>query len=198
MKTIGVFLLAASLLTTVSCAQASEEEVGGKIEPKLQEYYSGDLFEDGQFGEKIRIKGNTIELYKVRQVGSDDNPNVPYPTVCSYVMKGKINDLYVRSAQERKEYWDLGTHQLNFTVNSVTLNDELEAGTIANPHCQNFAKEMNQEEFLGYSNTFEILNENQIRMHTSGGGDYQQGGERTESTLDEVFTRVTESKTDAE
>ncbi|MCB9026121.1 MAG: hypothetical protein H6625_07385 [Bdellovibrionaceae bacterium] len=198
MKSIGTYLLALSLLTTVACAQASEGEANGKVEAKLQEYFSGDTFEDDQFGEKIRIQGNSIELHKVRQVGSDDNPNVPYPTVCSYVVKGKINDLYVRSEQERKEYWDLGTHQLSFTFNSVSLTDDLEAGTVANPHCQNFAKEMNQEAYLGYSNTFEVLNENQIRMHTSGGGDYTQGGERTESTLDEVFTRINESKANAE
>ena len=42
---------------------------------------------------------------------------------------------------------------------------------------------------LTYSISMELLNDNQLRLHTSGGGDYIGQEEKTPSILDEVFTR---------
>lgn len=156
--------------------------------------YSGK-FVEGEFRENFVInKDGAIQRMEVRQVGGGDDSKVPYPTVCSYVYRGKINSVIKRDQADRNEYMDFATHVIEVEYDSVALTDELESTTTANPDCQTFLnenlKDISNGGSLNYSYYSELLSADSLRTHTSGGGDYQQGGERTPSTLDEVYSRV--------
>jgi len=146
-------------------------------------------------GESYLIQSNgAIENLSTRQVGGISNSKVPYPTVCSYVQTGKISSVVQRDPLDRQDYMDYATHIIEGNYNDISLTDVPgEDPTTTNPNCQLFLQEekaslaANPSTYSLYS---ELLGPDSFRLHTSGGGDYQQGGPRTPSTLDEVFVRI--------
>lgn len=88
------------------------------------------------------------------------------------------------------------THKIEVSYHAVALN-LLDKETANNPNCKNFRDQQlkdAQSGRLNYSKYSELLSANSFRTHTSGGGDYVEGGPRTESTLDEIFVRVEDKK----
>lgn len=156
--------------------------------------YSGKFVEN-DFHESLFIvaDGSLIRIKK-RQVGGGSDSQVPYPTVCSYVKTGKITLVERRDMADRQRYMDFATHVFEVQYNDIALTNELEASTTSNPHCQTFLAEMKsmiaQRGSVQYSYYSELLSDESFRIHTSGGGDYQHGGPRTPSTLDEVYTKA--------
>jgi len=157
------------------------------IDPELSVQLQGLAFSETEEGSPDRIiwlADDMLEEEKVRQVGREGDNSVPYPTVCHYIETSKITNLRERSTAERKQSLDFATHVMGYTV----LRAELVEDDGNDEGCEEFVARQNSSA-PSYSTYFEILSENEIRLHNSGGGDYKQGGDRTESTLDEVFRR---------
>lgn len=157
--------------------------------------YSGK-FEESVYHENFVISPDgTTSFMNVRQVGGIEGSAVPYPTVCSFVYKGKITSVEKRTLADRNEYMDYATHIITIRGSEFLLTNELEGSTLTNPDCQTFFAEQ-QARFTSNGGYFkielysELLNKTSFRIHTSGGGDYVPGGPRTPSTLDEVFSEV--------
>lgn len=129
---------------------------------------------------------NTLIINYNRQVGYSMDATLPYPTICNYRVTANIIDLYERTDEQRKAYFGLATHKMTYQYKNVEI---LENENNDNA-CGEFAKRSN-EKLPSYTEYFEILDYNAsvIRIHSSGGGAYQQGGKRTSGDLDEVFVR---------
>jgi len=152
-------------------------------------------FVEPKFHENLIIGANgTVSRLQVRQVGGTSNSKVPYPTVCSYFQTGKITLVENRDITDRQKYMDFATHLIEVQYNDIVLTNELNSSTISDLNCQTFMTEMKtmikERGYIQYSYYTELLSDDSFRIHTSGGGDYQQGGPRTPSTLDEVYTKV--------
>ena len=89
---------------------------------------------------------------------------------------------------------DFADHVIEAQFDQISLTDSLEKSTTQNPNCQKFLQQerarIAQAGFLQYSYETELFTKDSFRTHTSGSGDYKQGGERTPSTLDENYTRI--------
>jgi len=152
-------------------------------------------FVEPDFHESLAIAADgSVSRIEDRQVGGGSDSQVPYPTVCSFVKTGKITLVEKRDMTDRQEYMDFATHVIEVQYNDIALTNELESSTTSNPNCQTFLAEMknmiSQRGNIQYSYYSELLSDDSFRIHTSGGGDYQQGGPRTPSTLDEVYTKA--------
>lgn len=186
--------LALCLMVLISTACHAQEKgtwhEGTEMKPEFLNTYMGRFTESG-YGESLTIfPDGSMGRLSVRQVGREGDSKVPYPTVCSYTQDGKITSVIKRSEEGRKQWMSYATHLIEFSVTDVQLTDELEKNTTTNPNCQNFVeqqKQMAKKGQLNYTIGAELLDNKSFRLHTSGGGDFVEGGPRTESTLDEVF-----------
>ncbi len=194
MKYLKPLVFALICLSIVNCSKQGEDEAvqwGKNITPQFLSSNSG-AFIDPQDGSKLAINSDGTFAYAItRQVGSKDDQEVPYGTNgmdCRYIEHGKITKVYERSTESKKRYMDIATHVILMDVNQVELVQNSKDNT-SEEICQKFAKRQNSKVPLKYDRYSEVLSNNQIRLHTSGGGDYNQGGPRTESTLDENYYR---------
>ena len=168
---------------------------GRDITAEFLKTYVG-TFVDPEFGEGISLGADgSYSTTEDRQVGYETDPAIPYPTLCTYKMTGKLTVVISRSAAARIKYMRYADTVIETNITHIDL--------IASPsnsaHCDTFIAR--QQKAIDAANgaitdtTFaELLNPNQIRLHTSGGGDYVDGGPRTPSTLDEVHNRVDTEK----
>lgn len=155
--------------------------------------YIGKFVDEYKESYLIQSSG-AVQNLQTRQVGAASNSRVPYPTVCSYIQTGKISSVVQRDPIDRKDYIDFATHIIEVEYSDISLTDVPgEEPTTTNPNCQAFLREKKAslaKNPIAYSLYSELLGPNSFRLQTSGGGDYQQGGPRTPSTLDEVYVRV--------
>ena len=200
MRKRRLLILLALTFNFMACNQTDEDKLGGEdVTHQFLSEYSGSYEEKGAElggnGERIIISRNgDIEVVKHRQVGSENNPAIPKPTYCSFTMTGHIA-VVIQLSEERtrrtskagNEYHLPQTHNLIFIVDNVMINNELREGSTEDTGCMNFAEQMNAKVPV-YTYGLELFGSGMLRLHTSGTGQYQ-GGERTESTLDEVFVR---------
>lgn len=202
---ISIALTALAALTLSACAGgnsarssgagvAEDLPPGNNITASFLQTYSGK-FVDSEFGESLVIQpdGTMVES-QVRQVGREDDPRVPYQTVCNFAKTGTILGVIERGDDDRKNYMDYATHEIVFQVTEIKLIAPL-GNTPNDKHCADFINEMNEDMAkdggsLQWTLYSELLGPDQIRLHTSGGGDYVPGKPRTPSTLDEVHIRV--------
>ena len=199
MKTIfKIFSLIVLSTCLINCEKKSTEDAPGKvITTDFLEAYSGFFAEQELAqGESVSISadGDIIRTF-TRQVGAEDSQTVPYPTVCSYTYYGEIVAVYELTEKYRTRfdpesqafYISPETHELGYVVTNAQLNRDSPDTDSNSKHCENFIAE---NSYGGsYSVGMELLNSDQIRLHTSGGGDYVGQEVRTESTLDEIFIR---------
>tara|TARA_Y100001935_G_C17302948_1_gene510447 strand:- start:441 stop:1055 length:615 start_codon:yes stop_codon:yes gene_type:complete len=188
-------LLIASIVlacSNIACAKSSDTDEL-RIDENLAAYFAGDNFVEeengGENNEEFRISKDSITQILIRQVGSNNNPEVPYPTVCKYRINGRLMSLFERSPEEVGSYMPYASHELSFQTTSVELLPDANSTDKYLDRCQAMVNKMNSTQ-PWYSIYFEVLSENRVRFHTSGGGDYESGQPRTESTLDEVYTRL--------
>lgn len=207
MKTKSIAVISA-LLALTACggdkdsgqnAFNSQVRFNGKnVTQSFVSQYQGQ-FKESEFGENYQISSDgQIVATRYRQVGDEKSKTVPYPTVCGYISSGKILAVEERTLDDRKRYIDYATHVIYVEYTDIRLTDALdrqgEEATSTNPHCRNFLAEERQYiaryGSLRYDLYAELLSSTSFRLNTSGGGDYKNGGPRTESTLDEVFTKT--------
>lgn len=156
--------------------------------------YVGKFVED-DFTESFVISadGKVVRM-EVRQVSGGSDSQIPYPTVCSYIKTGKIVQVEKRDLADRQQYIDFATHVIKVQYSNIALTNELESSTTVNPNCQTFLNEMkgkiSRQGNIWYSYYSELLSDDSFRIQSAGGGDYQQGGPRTPSTLDEIYTKM--------
>lgn len=187
--------LTACGVTNQSASSASPSD-GVDVTATFLKAYSGKFRESG-YGETFQFTpdGRMINV-QVRQVGFEGT-EVPYPTVCSFAQVGTIRVLE-RSQADRAKYTDFATHVIETKIESVEFVEPFYADKIQGSSCGKFVEHQRnaiaQSGGLKYSIYTELLGPDSLRVHTSGGGDYKQGGVRTESTLDEVFERVIENR----
>jgi len=190
MKTL--IWVALTLVCAIACTQkSSADPEGDDVKASFLEKYSGK-FSEPDFKENVVIYSNgMMDRTEERQVGGGQDSKVPYPTVCSYTQHATIDSVIKRNDESRGRYMDYATHVIKYHVNSISLTDELEHTTSTNPDCLTFLKEQQAQirRGLNYSLYTELLDDNTMRFQTAGGGDYHQGGQRTPSTLDEVYSR---------
>lgn len=183
----------------VSLKAFGGRELKGADETQLfLSQYMGKFIEP-DFREKfIIVPDGSVSRIEVRQVGGGSGSQVPYPTVCSYIKIGKITLVEKRDITDRQRYMDFATHVIEVQFSEMTLTNELESSTTSNPNCITFLTEMKNKITrhgnVQYSYYSELLNDDSFRIQTAGGGDYQEGGVRTPSTLDEVYTKQVEPK----
>lgn len=155
--------------------------------------YNGKFVDENKEAYTIQSNG-VVENLSMHQVGGGAHSQVPYPTVCSYIRIGKISSVLQRDPLDRKDYMDFATHLIELEYNDISLTDVPgEEPTTTNPNCQVFLQEKKaslEKNPSIYSLYSELLGPDSFRLHTSGGGDYQEGGPRTPSTLDEIYVRV--------
>ena len=200
MKLPHIFLIGLLSAAMIACDQSPDNLGGVDVTSDFLSQYNGEYKEqiedNSEQGEGLKVsRDGSIEVTKVRQVGSEDNPAIPYPTVCSFILKGQIRyvlELYRENRQRinpsnNETYFIPATHEMTFTVESAELTNSLHSETTSSQGCQNFIEQMNNT-LPNYSYQMELFGSGTLRLHTHGGGDYN-GGERTESTLDEVFMR---------
>lgn len=151
-------------------------------------------FVDAKFGESVTIGSDgSIAIQSMRQVGSDDNKEVPYPTVCSYVQTGHVQEIIERYESDRERYLSYATHIFVLSISKVEINNILHTNTMSNVHCHHFVKQQMaalHPDSPPHRIYGDLLDHDSFRLHTSGGGDTVDGQPRTESTLDEVYVRV--------
>lgn len=201
MKYSRVLIMGFITLAFIACDKSNKnEDLGGKdVTQQFLSDYNGDFVEQqgrSDSGERMSInRDGQIEVLKIRRVGSKNNPAIPYPTVCSYYLTGQVRYVVELSEENRQRLSETGstysipeTHRITFSVSEVTLTDELESGTTTNEACLNFQEQMNQT-LPVYTYGMELFGSGTLRLHTNDVGDFE-GGERTESTLDEVYTRI--------
>jgi hypothetical protein len=196
MPRIKTLLFIITALSFMGCSQVNnEDDIGGTdVTSQFLEDYSGQ-YVDAQTGETININRNgEVEILKHRQVGEDNNPAIPRPTHCSFYLSGQISyvaqlpdDKRLRVNEEGTQYFIPRTHNMVFSVHNVALSDELEESSTTDDGCQNFQQRMN-ERFPVFTYGMELYGSGHIRFHTVGEEGFS-GGDRTEGTLDEVFTR---------
>lgn len=191
------FLLSLGLIACDS--KDNQNDPGQNVTADFLESHSGE-FTEADFGETLSIFADgDIELKEVRQVGSEESTTVPYPTSCTYMMYGKIIAVFELFESRRtsvdkqtgESYLIPTTHIMDFVVNRVQWIGTYDS-TFPDrdtERCQIFEDEMNSYGSLSYSYDLEVLSDDQLRLHTSGGGDSVGRKERTESTLDELFQR---------
>ena len=201
MKYSRIVILSLIAFAFMACDKSNnnEEDLGGKeVTQQFLADYNGDFQEQhsrADAGERLSIsRDGQIEVLKIRQVGSKNNPAIPYETVCSYYLTGQIRYVVELFDETRERVSESGdtfllpeTHRLTFSVHQVTLTDELESNSTTNEACLNFQEEMNRN-LPNYTYGMELFGSGTIRLHTSGGGDFE--GEPTDSTVDEVYTRI--------
>lgn len=197
MKRVRLFLLTFIAIHFVACSQTEDNGMGGTdvTEQFLSEYSGNFKDQSDDSGETITIwRDGDVELLKHRQVGHDNNPAVPNPTHCSFVMSGHIASVIQLNDTARTQTRNDGltfkspkTHHLIFTVHNVALSDDLQANSTKNKGCLNFQEQMNQK-LPVYTYGMELYGSGTFRLHTHDATNYQ-GGERTDGTLDEVFVR---------
>ncbi|MCB9026120.1 MAG: hypothetical protein H6625_07380 [Bdellovibrionaceae bacterium] len=171
---------------------SEQEERGQDVTEQFLAKYSGHTYTEKDFGESVTVNSDgTLKFLKTRQVGSEDNPNVPYPTVCSYEIHAKLEKVIERSDAEKNSYMSYATHEIEYKTTDYVLVDTLEPDTTKRLACKNWL-ELQRASIMVHpdnNNYAELVSDSSFRLHTSGGGDFVEGGERTESTLDEVFVR---------
>ena len=181
-----------------ACSNSDTDASGDNVTEQFLSEYSGSYEEqDGSLtsaGERMIIeRDGQIEVLQHRRVGERNNPAIPAGTACSFVLNGQIISVVQLNNEARERSGEEGTyklpqtHNLAFSVHQLTLTDELRPGSTTDRGCINFQEKMNQQ-FPIYTYGMELFGAGTIRFHTRDEGDYQ-GGERTESTLDEVFIR---------
>ena len=200
MKHLRVLLLVVISLSFGACDKDNGGDLGGtEVTQQFLNDYNGIFLEQmsettGE-GERISInRDGDIEVLKLRQVGSKNDPAVPKPTICSFILSGQIRYITQldEESRERVDANDLvylipQTHNLTFSVHQVSLTNELHEGSTSNQACLNFQERMNQK-LPVYTYGMELFGEGTFRLHTSDIDGYQ-GGERSTSNLDEVFKR---------
>jgi hypothetical protein len=156
---------------------------------------SANLTVEGEFvsekGERLIFDSDHLGFAFVlhRQVGRQGG-TVPFPTTCTYKEMGILTRIRERTEAERQQYLDYATHEIVWTVKSMTLIDDTSTSHEANgAACPTFLNEQLAAMPYEYKDYAEILSPDHIRMHTSGGGDYTPG-HPTPSTLDENFIKV--------
>ncbi len=178
-------LLSLLIMGSISCgSRNSPEYVDGTIlTTKFLNSYSGEFVdvEQGRNEELVISKDGSIKTSWSRQVGYENDKDVPYPTVCEYAQVGHIEKVYERSELARRKY----QHHLPYVIEVKISRVELNPRT-SSPSCKTFATRNAKGTYSYY---VELINENHIRLHNSGGGDYDGKGTRTPSTLDENFFR---------
>ncbi len=109
-------------------------------------------FIDAKWKETLDMDANGLVIRKeVRQVGGLAGSAVPYSTVCSYIMTGKIIAVKEYTTQERQSRRGFATHSVKINFTNIFLTNELESTTKANPYCQVFLSEMkNRAIAVGY------------------------------------------------
>lgn len=179
MKILAVLLL---ISVVGACGDESNDE-GRDITNSFLRKYSGEFVnvEDGRTEEMVVSKDGSLVTRWTRQVGTEGDKNLPYPTTCDYVQYGKITQAIERSQGYRKLYQEHIPYLLRVSIFRIEVNSRS-----SDVNCKNFAV---QKQRGSYSYYVELISENHIRLHNSGGGDYSGQGTRTPSTLDENFFR---------
>jgi len=168
-------------------APAPQKEPDLDITKEFISVYGGKKFRESEHGEYFEIgKDGQILVARSRQVGHEDDPEVPYPTVCSYAEKGEIKSIKERSKDSTLEYMEYASHKIEIKVTDVSLIDPI-SWSKNDPSCGKWIERLKSG--LSYLNDtyMELVDKKSFRTHTSGGGDYVKGGSRTESTLDELY-----------
>lgn len=93
MKSLALCL---TVLVSAACHAQSSPQEGIDVKSEFLKTYSG-TFVDGQFGETWVIKEDgSVANLQYRQVGRNETPEIPYPTVCSYWQIGRITSVVER------------------------------------------------------------------------------------------------------
>ena len=186
--------LSACALTLAACDKpktVKKKQEGSVVTAEFLRDYNG-TFTDNEQGESIEIlPSGVIRAKHVRQVGTEGT-DIPYPTTCTYIEEGHILGVYRRFEARRASYMNYADHMIKVSVTKVFLDKSAGAKQESLENCQKF--ESRKSRVGKYSWYVELLNNYSFRMHTSGGADYD-GKVRTQSTLDEVFTRVKTAST---
>ncbi len=195
LQNLRLMLLTIFAMQIVACSDSSEKLGGEDVTQLFLEEYNGSYTDADDSGEKITIwRDGEIELLKYRDVGEKNNPLIPENTYCSYTIKGAIATVVQLEEGKRTRINDAGenymapeTHHLIFLAEEVILNDDIKKGSTTDRGCLAYQRKMNEKPLV-FTYGMELFGPETIRFHTQDEGDFK-GGDRTESTLDEVFFR---------
>lgn len=186
MKTLGFFLLVAM---TLSCNQKAAEN-----KPAFDPLFVSSAaitMVDKEYGEAFEIQPDqTFNRLFIRQVGSEKSRRVPYPTTCTYVEAGKLLAFREILPQERR--MDIETHIMIAEIREVSLVNRGPASQDQGDACRRYEADANARTPFFMNTHVEVFNSKKIRLHTSGSGNYKNGGARTSGDLDENFERYPE------
>jgi hypothetical protein len=200
MKTFA-FIISALLVSACSAHSSGQPSVmeayekgDAVISADFLTKYSGK-FVDPSFNESLTIfTDGSFEREESRQVGREGDAAVPYPTLCSYKQSGRIVGAVRRSDENRNHYMDYASDIIVIQVTKVEMTAPLKVGYENSSNCGAFIAQESEtirtREYLQYSLYAELIDKDHFRLHTGGGGDSVQGKPRTESTLDESYTRI--------
>lgn len=157
MPRLRVFVLSLLACNFLACSRTQSTAVGGtSVSSQFLNEYTGQFEEQSgslnRKGEELSIhKDGRVEVLKLRQVGTKGNALIPYPTVCSFRLKGQITDIIQldlsarqRTTAQGKQFLIPATHKMIFNVYQVALSDELKKGSTTSQACLNFQEKMNQ------------------------------------------------------
>ncbi len=192
-----VLLIALTASGLMACSPSASDQSGGvDVSSEFVSEFNGTYVEQTpktQSGETLWIRRDgQIEVLKLRQVGDDDNPLIPRPTVCSFILHGQLQSVLqleksqrLRVSERGEEYLLPQTHHLIFKVEHVRLTNDLHPATVATGGCHQFQKIMNDKQPT-YTYAMELFSDGHLRLHTSG---TYGGGELTDAVLDEIYLK---------
>jgi|GEM_PF-5413427 len=184
-------ILTLSLALGLSLSACTEKKKvksteGTPITAEFLKKYAGKFADDQGETVEIALDGK-IRIRQIRQIGDENSP-VPPQTVCTYYEEGRITGVFDRFAAKRAAYIDYADTLINVSITKVSLDTSPGAKQETLENCNKMVAI--GKRVGNYSFYTELLDANKFRFHTSGGADYKNGGERTQSTLDEVFQRT--------
>ncbi len=183
MKKVCVLL---SLAALVACSRNNNEAPSGgqNITAEFLAVHSGE-YTTGRNSDDDDIitlgADGSFESLWVRQVGSRDNKEIPYPTVCKYTQSGKVEWIEKRRLGEIKDYFPEHPLRIHYKINKVSIVASYANKDNLPDSCKNFENSQNQSE-MHYTLMARALNKDHLnlddRNYFRGGSEKQRRGRK--------------------